>query len=304
MKGHLVITHLFQAFTAACVNLLIQIVPFPVAVMIARSVGDMAYFILRKRRVIAISNIKKALGDSALIEQRKWLVQSSFRNIALSIVDLFLIEKVRRRANKVFEIEGLEFYKKALALGRGVVLVTSHLGSWEYLAFLFYLTETRCSVVVKSLKNPHIDYRVNLARKKTNLNPIAKKDSIRSVLKELKNRNTVAILIDQWAGHEGVWQKFFGEETSTTSLPARLAKRTGAALLPAFCLRQPGGKYKIIIHPPLVANFSEEKSEEVITKRLNETLEGMILRYPDQWIWTHRRWKSKPDSTRHQEHAG
>jgi len=290
--------HFIQAIVAGALNLIIQILPVRLACLVARGLGDIIYVISFKRRKVAMANVEKAFGPSFSVKEKRQVVRGCFQNTALSIMDLFIVNKIKSQAEQLFEVQGLENYKSALQGGRGVVLVTSHLGSWENLAFLFYLTKTQGSVVVKKMANHHVDYRVNEARRQTGLHPISKKNSIREVLKELHANHTVAILIDQWAGREGIWQKFFGQYTSTTSLPARLLNRTGCALLPAFCLRGRNGKFEIKIYPPLMPAAAEKLSDAAITKKLNDILESEIRQHPRQWSWAHRRWKSKPAETR------
>ena len=145
--------------------------------------------------------------------------------------------------------------------------------------------------MVRDIRNPYIDREINALRRVTSLNPIPKKESVREIIKELKANHGVAILTDQWSGPDGLWLDFFGEPTSTTSIPARLALRFKSPIVPAYCLRQAPGFYSIEIHEPV----STEPGDEIeITKRLDALLETQIRKYPDQWIWAHRRWKSKP----------
>ena len=114
------------------------------------------------------------------------------------------------------------------------------------------------------------------------------------MLAELKGGYGVVIMIDQWAGSEGVWTDFFGIPTSTTSLPARLAQRTGCALIPAFCRRKGDGFYEIQVMPAIYAHADDGMSELLITEKLNRWLEDRIRQFPEQWLWVHRRWKERP----------
>ena len=108
----------------------------------------------------------------------------------------------------------------------------------------------------------------------------------------------VAVLIDQWGGKEGLWIDFFGAPTSTTSLPSRLAKKTGCLLVPAYCLRKGIAQYEIQILPQVPLPLNESDWETNVTQRLNEILESHIRQYPEQWSWAHRRWKPKPETFR------
>ncbi|OGW82811.1 MAG: hypothetical protein A2Z83_04390 [Omnitrophica bacterium GWA2_52_8] len=274
-------------FAAGTLNLL----PVESATWVARRVGDLLYFLMRKRRQTAFENISIAYGDSLSQSQKKRLVRVSFQNVSVSLVEFFRIPRMLAESKSRFAFEGTEHLDRAFADGKGVILVISHLGSWEFLAFLPYLRGYPCSVVVRAVRNPHLYRYVQRLRRMTHLNPIDRKNSVREVLHQLRQNRLVAILIDQWAGPEGVWTEFFGEPTSTTAIPARLARRTGASMVPAYCLRERYGKYKIIIEPAVPLDTDSSGQEIQTTLRLNKNLETMILRFSDQWIWTHRRWK-------------
>lgn len=278
---------------------LLTLLPLRVSSGIARRVGSLFYFCVGKRRKIALNNLDKAFGNTLTLAQKKAIARKSFENTALSILELFLIKKMKKNAAQHFLIKGRENLEAALAPGKGAILITSHLGSWEYLEFLFYLTKTPCSVIVKNLKNEYLDKGIDDLRRETTVIPIPKKKAIREALLKLKQNHVIAVLIDQWAGREGVWTDFFGVATSTTSLPARLAKKTGCTLIPAYCLRKSTGEYEILVLPHVpMPPPNEENWEMRVTETLNQILEKHILQYPEQWSWAHRRWKKKPDTLR------
>jgi KDO2-lipid IV(A) lauroyltransferase len=272
---------------AAAVNSL----PVAVSTRIARVFGSFFYFFMPKRRQEALSNLGRAFKDSIPLSEKKKLARESFCNIATSVMELFRTPYMLKQASKRFEIEGTEHMDRALAKGKGVVFVVAHLGSWEYLEFLFFLRDYRCTVVVREIKNPYIYRWLQDLRQQTRIRSIDRVGSVKEVLRSLKRNELVAILIDQWAGRDGLWTDFFGEKTSTTSLPVRLAATTGAALVPGYCIRTTPGQYKIILKPEVSVDFQREDYEMETTERLNRQLEEEIRRHPSQWIWTHRRWK-------------
>ncbi len=257
----------------------------------AKKIGDLLFFCLGKRRKIAFDNIKIAFGDSLTQERKTVIVKATFRNLVTALMELFRTPGMLKDADRSFELEGTEHLDRALARGKGLILAISHLGSWEYLGFMPYLRPYVCSVIGRPMKNPYVYKWVQSLRRKTTLNHIDKNNAIKEVLKELRANHVVGILIDQWAGSEGIWGNFFGEGTSTTSIPARLSKKTGCALVPAYCIRLGSGRYKISIQPEVQIQDPEGDWERKTTDELNRLLEGQILRYPDQWTWTHRRWK-------------
>lgn len=197
-----------------------------------------------------------------------------------------------REAARRVQFEGTEILDEAFKRGKGIIFVISHLGSWEYLAFLPLLRGYPCSVVVRPTKNPYIYAWIQALRERTGLEPIDRAHAAKQVLRRLAENKLVAILIDQWAGREGVWVDFFGTSTSTTSIPARLAHHTGAALIPGYCFRVSPGQYKIIIKPEVPIS-SEGEYQERTTIELNRSLAGEIQKQPAQWTWAHKRWKSR-----------
>ena len=269
----------------------ISLLPVSVSTWMARQIGDFVFLFAAKRKKTAIDNLEIAYGDSIPFEQKEKIARESFRNFTTSIIELVRMPALLRQAKDRFEFEGTEHLDAAFQKGKGVILVISHLGSWEYLAFLPFLRGYPCSVIVRPVKNRYLYKWIQDLRASTQLHPIDRTKSIREVLGEFKKNHLVAILIDQWAGPDGLWVDFFSKPTSTTSIPARLSQRTGAALIPAYCLRMDSGRYKICIRPEVPLEGGAEESEKATTLKLNELLEQEFLKYPAQWIWTHRRWK-------------
>ena len=288
----------FQYFIVWLLVLLARALPVEIADWIARQFGDLSYLLLRKRRKIAFANITYAFGSSIPDQRKKEIARSAFQSAALSMVELFTVEKIKKNAATRFKLLGNEFLEEVFAKKKGVVLVISHLGSWEYLSFLPYLTKQPWSVVVKDIKNPYLNKAINSMRRIMTVHPVSKDSSIRTVLTELKSGHGVAILIDQWAGDEGLWGDFFGEKTSTTSIPARLSQKTGCALVPAYCLRKKPGHYEIHIEKPVTYDTNRPDWETAVTQALNTVLERQIRENPEQWLWGHRRWKEMPATLR------
>jgi len=291
-------SYLCQFYAIQALVFLLSRLPFSFSSWFAKRVGDIFYFCAFKRRKIALGNLQRVYANTLSTAQKRTITRKSFENTALSILELFLIKKIKKNAAQHFVIKGQENLKAALSHGKGVILITSHLGSWEYLEFLFYLTHTPCLVIVKNIKNEYLDKKIDDLRRETTVTPIPKKNAIRGVLAELYKNHVVAVLIDQWGGKDGLWIDFFGSSTSTTSLPARLAKKTGCLLVPAYCLRKGAGQYEIQVLPQLPLPHDEKDWETSVTKRLNEMLELHIRQYPEQWSWAHRRWKAKPETSR------
>lgn len=298
MQKKLSINHWLQYIVVRFLALLATVLPVEISHRIACGFGTLTYGILKTRRKIALENISQAFGDSLPDRKKRQLARSAFQSAALSMMELFTVEKIKKEAEKRFRLFGNEFLEEAFSKDHGVVLVISHLGSWEYLSFLPYFTKRSWSVVVKDIKNPFLDRAIDSMRRVMTVNPISKDSSVRAILQELKAGHGVAILVDQWAGDEGLWVDFFDTKTSTTSIPARLAGKTGCALVSAYCLRTSPGHYEIHAEKPAVHDMNSPGWESTVTKDLNQVLERQIREHPEQWLWGHRRWKDKPDNMR------
>lgn len=276
----------------------LSFLPWTALDFLSRLGGEAAYLLLRKRRKVALANITQAYGDSLSKKEKNGLARSAFRHIALSLVELFLVHKLSKHPERHFKIDGAEYFQEAHRKGKGVVFVVSHLGAWEYLSFTAHFTPQKIYCIVKEIRNPYLDQMIKGFRREMKMEPIFKVNSIREVMRQLKRNQTVAVLIDQWAGDEGLWADFFGLATSTTSIPYRLAARTGAAMIEGYCIRQKAGQYEIRLKPPVYLNPEDPLEERRVTEQLNRNLEEQIKQFPGQWTWTHRRWKPKPDSMR------
>lgn len=275
------------------VMVLINYFPIAVSAWFTRKFGEVLFLLMPKRRRIAFENLTIAFGDSKPDAERRRLALESFRHLATCLMEFFRLPKFVKVSARYVRFQGTEHLDRAFARGKGLILVMSHLGPWEYLAFLGYLRGYPCTVLRRPVKNPRLYQWIISLRKTMNVSYIDKNMGAREIFSELRQNHLVGIAIDQWAGNEGLWIDFFGMPTSTTSLPARLAKRTGCALVPAYCIRVASGKYEIHVLPEVSERDSGDSWVEEMTKKLNYLLEEQIGSFPEQWMWTHKRWKGK-----------
>ena len=290
-------SYLFEFYAVKSLFYLLNLVPLSLSGWIIKRAGDLFFYVSSKRRNIAFSNLTIAYGDALSSDQKNKIARKCFENGALSILELFLIKKIKKNALNRFTMAGKQHFEEALSRGKGVIFVASHLGSWEYIGFAGYLKKVPHAVIVKKIKNKYLDEMIDSLRREIDSVPIPKINAIRPTLTALRQNHGVGVLIDQWDGSDGIWIDFFGKSTSTTSLPARLAKKTGCALIPIYCLRKKIGQYEIQVLPEVPLSSGPDWEFDT-TGRLNEILESQIRRYPEQWSWGHRRWKPKPLTTR------
>ncbi len=241
--------HLFQFYVVQSLFSFLSLLPLSLSGWIVKRAGDLFFCCSSKRRKTALANLAIVYGDTISITQKRKIARKCFENGALSILDLFLIRKIKKSASSRFTMVGKSYFEEAFSRGKGVVFVASHLGSWEYIAFAGYLSQTPRAVIVKNLKNKYLNKKIDALRREIDSVPIPKVNAIRQTLTELRQNHGVGVLIDQWAGGDGIWIDFFGVATSTTSLPARIAKKTGCALIPIYCIRKEVGRYDIQVLP-------------------------------------------------------
>jgi KDO2-lipid IV(A) lauroyltransferase len=221
------------------------------------------------------------------------IVDGVFRSIARIIASFAQFPKITRaNVHEWIHYDGLENFQAALKCGRGVLVATAHLGNWELSAFTHALMTGPMRIVVRPLDNPKIDEMVERYRAFSGNQIIQKRDAARDILRALKSGDAVGILIDQnTTPDQGVFIDFFGVKACAGSAFAKLAHHSGAPVVPGFALwSEQERRYILRFYPPV------EMTGDVLkdTQRIHAQLESVIREYPDQWLWIHRRWKTRP----------
>lgn len=266
--------------------------PLPVAHRLARGYAGLLDRALPRLRRVARFNLDMALpelGES----RREQIIDGVFRSIARLLVTFARFPSIRREnLGQWVRAEGTEHVQAAFAAGRGVLFATAHLGNWELSAFAQALLKTPIHVVARPLDNPWIDRMVENRRALSGNRVLLKQDSARGMLKALTANEGVGVLIDQNAAMEtGVFVDFFGVPASANPGFAKLAAHSGAAVVPGFALWSDAERrYVLRFYPPVSITGDPVRDTQV----LQSQLEAVIREYPDQWLWIHRRWKTRP----------
>ncbi len=267
--------------------------PLPVAHRVARVYTrlflDLA--IPRLRRT-GYRNLELALPELDAA-QRRATIDGVFRSIARIIVCFAKFPSIRAdNMGRWIRCEGALHFENARRSGRGVLFATAHLGNWELSAFAHALLTGPMNVVVRPLDNPRIDRMVEHRRALSGNRVIAKKDAARGILRALKNNEAVGILVDQnTVLAEGAFIDFFGIPACTNTAFAKLAEHSGATVIPGFALwSETDQRYTLRFYPPIPITGDPVAD----TQALHKQIEAVIRQYPDQWLWIHRRWKTRP----------
>jgi KDO2-lipid IV(A) lauroyltransferase len=261
-------------------------------------IGDIGYLILRRRRHVALDNLRHAFPELSPAARRR-LGRRSYRHLGQLFVELcaLLTRPVDRFLERV-TVEGREHLDRVM-MGHGRALVlTAHLGNWEVLTAAHLLTAYRLAVVVRPLDSLWLNPLAERLRRRAGVELIDKRRALRPVLSALAQGRLVGILLDQNASRrEGVFVPFFGRLASTSRSMAVLALRTGVPVIPIFARRETAGRHRVIIHPPLEPATTNEREEAIVelTARCTAVIEAAIREVPEQWLWMHSRWRTRPE---------
>jgi Kdo2-lipid IVA lauroyltransferase/acyltransferase len=277
----------------------LRFLPRRMALALGQGLGALARIVLPHLRRHAQANLQ--LAFPALDEQtRDKIEHGTFRNLGRALGEVTQFPKLNRtNIESVVEYEGLENYQQAVAQGRGVLLLTGHIGAWELSVYAHSIYGYPMSFLARRVDNPLVERLAEINRGRFGNRSIDKKGSLREVLKTLKAGGVVGILADlNSAREEGVFVEFFGRPACTTAGVATLALRTGAVVLPGYILWDEARQiHRLCFESPLETINTGNPKDDIVTNtaRYAKVLEAVIRRHPDQWLWIHRRWKTRPE---------
>jgi len=277
--------------------ILFQFLPFKLSLSIGRKLGMLGPYINLKRKRIAYANLKLALGNKYGPSQLSRILKQTYINIGQGIIETLLLPKINKAyAERNFTYEGFEIIDRALKKGKGIILLTPHLGNWEMANAALPFKGYPYKAIAREQKPFLINQMLNSYREYHGCKVISKGMPIREIIKALRNNEIVGMLVDQDAGKGGIFVNFFNRPASWHRGVMEFALSTGCTVLPGFIIRQGGAKLKFLVCDPVV--FPEDCSdEEKIRSGFSQfvsKLQEMVIRYPDQWLWQHKRWKSSP----------
>lgn len=257
------------------------------------ALGALAHLADRRRRAIARRNLRQAFPGRDPAELERW-VGDCFRHFGASFADAlsaarFDLVGLCQRVT----VEGLENLTAAEAAGRGVIVLSAHYGNWEIVPPYIALARGPMAAVGRPADNPHFDRIVTRLRTRFGNRALDKRGSVRDMFRILRDGGRLGLLIDQRVRpSEAIDVEFFGRPALTSPIVARLAQKTGAAVVPVFGHHLPRGRYRIEFTAPLVAGAAaDEAATHAFTRRCLEVCETVIRRDPPQWLWLHDRWK-------------
>jgi Kdo2-lipid IVA lauroyltransferase/acyltransferase len=274
------------------------VLPRPVARSLAVAVTRILFALLPKLRKTAELNLRIAFPDWS-DAQRQAVIRGMLRNLGWMAAEFARFPKyTKQNIESTVVLDGHENFLESHRRGKGVLYLTGHIGAWELSSFAHALYGFPLHYMARPIENGKIDVLVNGYRRLCGNQPIFKNESARVTLKILKGAGTIGILADQnTMPEESVFVDFFRKPASTTTGIARLALHTDAAVVPGYAVwDQTIHKYRLRFEPPveLIRTGDEERDVLENTQKFTKVLEEIVRRYPDQWIWVHGRWNTRP----------
>jgi KDO2-lipid IV(A) lauroyltransferase len=274
------------------------LLPLRVALFLGSMLGRGFYCFSGRLRRTGDRNLELAFPE---LDQkaRRLLLRGCFESLGrlLGIFSHFATANPRT-LQQMIDCEGLEHIKAAQESGRGVILFTGHVGAWELTSFALSLFGHPLSFLVRRIDNPKIEKLIDRRRTRLGNRTIDKRSAAREMLQLLQTGGTLGILVDlNTLDREGTFVDFFDVPASTTFVLAKLALRTEAVVLPVFApWDQQRRRFLLKIDEPLSFERTGNDEEDVrrLTQLFTNVVEKYVRRYPDQWLWIHRRWKTRP----------
>ncbi|MBF0329061.1 MAG: lysophospholipid acyltransferase family protein [Nitrospirae bacterium] len=278
------------------------LLPMRIALKTGALLGSFVFNIWTSRRKIAIENIQKTieLGEIKSSDKPEKIALECFKNLGRSFIEIIKIYYgFGSNLVQAIEIRGLENFLKAKEKNKGIIMITGHCGNWELCALAISAKISVASGVARRQNNPFMNAAIEKVRAGFGNSIIYKQGALKSILSALKKNSVVGILIDQAVvSDEGYIIDFLGRGAWATKMPALIARKTGAPVLPVFIKRENSG-HLLTVCPEIELSALEDKEEALIadTKQLMQPIEEYIRQNPYEWLWIHRRWKRVPPLT-------
>lgn len=278
---------------------ILGILPRPLSRGLAIAIAQAVYLLHFKLRSVGMRNLEMVFPEKSLAERRR-ILRRVFTSLGRQLSELCQFPKyTKENVDEVVVYDGLENYEQAYARRKGVLFVTAHFGGWELSAFVHSLHGHPVNIVMRPMDNEYLDRMLQKQRTMHGNKVVPKDDFVRGLLAAMKCGETVGILMDtNMTPPQGVFVDFFGIPACTASGLARIALRTDAAVVPGFTIWDESlRKYRLRFDPALELIRTGNLESDIVanTQMFTKVIEDYVRKYPDQWLWVHRRWKTRPD---------
>jgi Kdo2-lipid IVA lauroyltransferase/acyltransferase len=278
---------------------ILGILPRRAARAFAIAIAQLVYLLHVRLRRVGMRNLELAFPEKS-IPERKRILRGEFTSLGRQLAEVCQFPKYAlENVEQVVVYDGLENFERAFARGKGVLFLTAHFGGWELSAFTHSLHSHWLHVVMRPMDNEYLDSLIRSYRTMHGNRVVPKDDFVRGLLGAMKAGEVVGILMDtNMTPPQGIFVDFFGIPACTASGLARIAMRTDAAVVPTFTIwDEEMKKYRLRFDPAmeLVRTGDLEADIAANTQNFTKVIEDYVRKYPEQWLWVHRRWKTRPE---------
>ncbi|MCD6160967.1 MAG: lysophospholipid acyltransferase family protein [candidate division Zixibacteria bacterium] len=276
---------------------LFNILPRKLSLMLAGFIGEIWYLIGSKDRNIAKTQMEFALGLKG--NQLNAYVRACFEMMFKNLADAVMMKSWSRDyIGSIIKVEGFENIDRAYKQGNGVIALTGHIGNFELMAaWLSYYKGFKSAAIGRKLYDERLNSMLVAQREHFNVLNIPTTTSIKSIISALKDGYTLGVLLDQDSRKVRTqFIEFFGKKALTAEGPMHIARKLGTPVVPLAIYRQPDDTYIVAILPPLEFEWTDNKDKDILNalKKCNQSIEQLIRRDPTQWVWIHKRWRTRP----------
>jgi len=274
-----------------------RILPRKADLYLGRVIGRSAYHLAPGRKKLTLANLRNSLGGELDEGQIRKIAVSSFESLGMNAVEFFKLPRLNPGNVGLYtSLEGQDHLEDALGMGRGVLLLSGHIGNWDMLSAGVSLRGYRLALITKISRSEALNRIWMGYRRKLGIGIFMGRGTMRESMRHLKNGGIVGCVLDQNARRkEGVFVPFFGRQASTITNLALLARRTGAPVVPLYTYRD-GDIHRIVIEKPMLHDKLDDAEEDVLerTAAYTQWIEKVVRLYPQQWTWLHNRWRTRP----------
>ncbi len=276
----------------------LSLLPRPLSRAAAISLAWLIYLLHVRLRHVGMRNLAMAFPEKSGREHAT-ILRGEFTSLGRQLAEVCQFPRyTKENVNRVVVYDGFENYERAFVRGKGVLFLTAHFGGWELSAFVHSLHGHWLHIVMRDLDNVYIDRLVQRYRSMYGNTTVSKDNFVRGLLAAMKAGEVVGILMDtNMTPPQGVFVNFFGIPACTASGLARIALRSDAAVVPGFTIWDSKlGKYRLRFDPAVTLVRTGNDEDDIVsnTQVFTKIIEDYVRRYPDQWLWVHRRWKTRP----------
>jgi len=273
--------------------------PIDTALALSRMAGYVVYLLDRTHRKVAMQNLHMAFDGQLSERKLRRIAHGVYKHLVMTGAEILKMDHLLRpdtwRRYVTFENEHI--VHDIIKSGRGAIFITGHIGNWEMNAYIMYLLGHPLHSVARELENPLLEQYIKKFRRRLGQDITGKKGALRKMVQLLKENKFLGMVVDQDGGKNGVFVDFFGRKASWVASPAALSLRFNVPIIPAYSWRT--GKrfrYKIFVDDPIEPVNTGDREADIrrIISEYAKRMEGYVRAHPEQWLWNHRRWKTRP----------